>query len=188
MQRNMRLYILIALLGACAVGAGFYATRSQSVASVSHSSQMREYVAHDHKEFVKKQFRDEWEWLISSPDYSIDDMLETKSPNNYEPNYRGKLLTRVYYEGGAPVGFAAYYMLNPLAGDILFIVVDKEHRGHHYAEKMVHCACDELKSLGAKIVKLATRIDNKPARHIYEKIGFKLTNTSPTHAYYRKTV
>lgn len=189
MTQKFKLYVMCALVGAACAGGYFYFQRKniynqQAVVNAD----IRDYVASpEQTALVKKQFKDNWYWLVTSSNYDVDHMLATRSPNTYEPKYTGKMNIKILYnEDGVPVGFGTYYMRNAVHGEILFIAVDNEFRGKHYAEKLVNHATNDLRSMGAKTVKLLTRTDNKPARRLYERLNFTQTHETPTHVYFRK--
>lgn len=187
---NMKLKLT--LLTLCAAGfAGIYWYQNHSESS--HIVQKKddisiiEYQEAKHKDFIKRQFKENWYWLISSPDYDVDHMLDTKTPHTYEPQFTGKLKTVVLEdETGNPAGFASYYMRAPAVGDILFIEVDQHFRGKRYAGQLVQHALDELKKMGAQVVKMATRTDNLKAQKVYERLGFPVINQSNGFVHYRK--
>lgn len=147
--------------------------------------EMRHYDAQRDKEFIKRQFKENWDMLISSPDYSIDDMLDNNSPHQSDIKHRGKLITKVLYYQGQQAGFGSCYMDTDVRGDILFVEVDKNFRGKKLAETIVKTQIEDLKNLGAKTVKLCTRVDNFIAQKLYTRLGFKETHRSKTHVYYR---
>lgn len=167
----------------------YYSKQAVSVVSQNSStSGIQIYNAKDHKAFIEKQFKENWYWLISTPEYDIHHMMDTQSPNNYEPKYFGKMKIIVLHEEGHPVGFGTYYMQSPAIGDILFIAVDKDFRGKRYAEKLVNACIDDLKKMGAKVVKLATRVDNKGARTLYDRMKFVETGERRGFIHYRMEV
>lgn len=187
----MKIKQIIVLLSLSAAGfAGIYWYQNQNnITEVAQQqcSSIVPYQEAQHKGFIKRQFKENWYWLISSPDYDVDHMLDTGTPHTYEPQYAGKLKTVVLQdETGTPAGFGSYYMRAPGVGDILFIEVDQNFRGKRYAGKIVEHALDDLKKMGAKVVKMATRTDNLKAQKVYERLGFPIVNKSNGFVHYRK--
>lgn len=185
--------IMLALLvaGGLGIGGYWYVTQQVPVAdTIQKTSEpiVKLYVPEKHKQFIQKQFKENWYWLISSPDYDINYALDTHSPNHYEPLYKGKMTIVVLEVAGEPVGFGTYYMRNAFQGDILFIEVAKEHRGKRYAGRLVKHAEVELKKMGAKIVKLATRVENEGARKLYNRLEYPEVGVSNGFVHYRKEV
>jgi ribosomal protein S18 acetylase RimI-like enzyme len=179
--------VLLMILGS---GIGYwYWPNNYSViiqSTVNQQSSIVDYIPEKHKAFIKEQFKQNWYWLISSPDYDVDYMLDTRSPNNYEPNYKGKLSIIMLQEENQLVGFGAYYMKHSFEGAILFIDIDKNFRGKRYAEKLVTYAEQDLKKMGAKIVKLATWIENASSRKLYTRLGYQEVNQERKYVHYRK--
>jgi len=188
MTKRWQKLFLCVVVGAACGGGYFYFTRDAVKNEVTIDADIRNYTGtSEQTALIKKQFKDNWYWLITSSNYDVDYMLSTHSPNTYEPKYTGKMKIKVLYnEEGVPVGFGTYYMRNAAHGEVLFIAIDNAFRGKHYAEKLVNYAINDLRAMGAKTVKLLTRTDNKPARKLYERLKFTQTHSSPTHVYFRK--
>ncbi|NBP00616.1 MAG: GNAT family N-acetyltransferase [Proteobacteria bacterium] len=181
--------LVVALLVFAGSGAGYWYWSSNSFKIQSQQNQISSIVAYapeKHRAFIKEQFKQNWYWLISSADYDVDYMLETRSPNNYEPHYKGKLSIVVLQEQEQLVGFGAYYMKNSFEGTILFIDIDQAFRGKRYAEKLVKYAEQDLKGMGAKVVKLATWIENASSRKLYTRLGYQEVNQERQYVHYRK--
>lgn len=51
--------------------------------------------------------------------------------------------------------------------------VDPRQRGKGVGQKLVRAVLDEAKAVGHKSIVLNVRETNKPAIHVYEKVGFK---------------
>jgi ribosomal protein S18 acetylase RimI-like enzyme len=122
-----------------------------------------------------KIFNDNWYWLFPGPDYSPEYILKYHSPGQapYYAQYFGKLHIKVLRDHDKAAGFTTYYQTNFYEGEIQFIAVDKEFRRKGYGRKLTEYAIRELLKMGVKKVLLTTRLDNAPARHTYEKVGFK---------------
>lgn len=129
----------------------------------------------DAAEILKIFERDRY-WLLSSPDYSPEFMLKTKSPNAYDLRYFGQLNLRVLWEKGSFVGFTGYYMKTPTHGFILFMAVNPEFRGKRYGEMLIHYAFADLKRMGATQAELTTRTDNERALKLYKRVGMVETS------------
>ena len=137
------------------------------------------YQAWRDKVSVKKMFHDDWQLLqygdwdkITEDDFDVDFMLDTRSSSQYSAN--GNLVLKVLRESGKTVGFLAYYPKSPYCWQMLFLIVDKDHRGKGYASKLVQHFIDDSVSRGAVKLMTFTRLINTPARSVYEgKFGFK---------------
>ena len=57
-------------------------------------------------------------------------------------------------------------------GKIKLLRVNKKERGKGYGERLMRSALDHLKQKGFSTVYLSVRKDKKPARKLYEKLGF----------------
>lgn len=129
-------------------------------------------------------FKQDRYWLLSSPDYSPEHMLSTKSPNKTDERYFGKLAIKVLREKDKLAGFVAYYMKNFFIGTVLFLDVKPEFRGKGYAQKLMRYALDQLKAQGASIVTLVTRTENHAAQAVYKKMGFVKTLEEDGYVYF----
>ena len=133
---------------------------------------IRSYKAGIDEQYIKKEFQDNWYTLIANPSYDVDFMLQRKAPNNYEPQYFGKMNIKMLYHDNRPIGFITYYMQTSYQGDVLFLVIDKEFRGKRYGEKLLNYAFAQMKKEGAKTVKIFTRTENTSAQRLYTRVGF----------------
>lgn len=129
-------------------------------------------------------FKQDRYWLLSSPDYSPEHMLATKSPNKTDERYFGKLAIKVLREKDTLAGFVAYYMKNFFIGTVLFLDVKPEFRGKGYAQQLMRYALDQLKAQGASIVTLVTRTENHAAQAVYKKMGFSKTLEEDGYVYF----
>ena len=125
---------------------------------------------------IKKIFERDLYWLTTSPDYSPEFMLKTKSPSQYDIRYFGQLQIRVLREKGSLVGFTAYYMKTATLGFILFMDVNPEFRGKRYGEILIRYDFEDLKRRGATRVELFTRINNERALKLYKRVGMVETS------------
>lgn len=145
-----------------------------------------EYEAARDKEDIQKLFDNNWYWLISSDDYSVNFMLDRRAPNQYNPRYFGKLQIQVMRVNNEFVGFVAYYMKNFYLGQLLFIAVKQDQRGKGYAKVLMNYALEQLKEMGATKVKLVTRPTNLSAIAVYNKTGFTEINRDDEFVYFEK--
>ncbi len=129
-------------------------------------------------------FKQDKYWLLSSPDYSAESMLKTRSPNKDDARYFGKLSIKVLREADKFVGFVAYYMKNFFIGTVLFLDVKPEFRGKGYAQQLMRYAIDALKKQGASIITLVTRSENHAAQAVYKKMGFVKTLEEDGYVYF----
>jgi [ribosomal protein S18]-alanine N-acetyltransferase len=78
------------------------------------------------------------------------------------------------------VGYCAYYLKLALSlkgfekqSVISSIATDMEFRGKGFAERLLNKSIEEMKLNGISSIFLFVNINNKPAIHLYEKIGFR---------------
>lgn len=138
----------------------------------------------DTQEIVKIFDRDMY-WLVASPEYfSVEFMLKYRAPIQ-ELRYTGRLKIKVCRTQDRFVGFTAYYMETARQGVLLFLDVNPEFRGKHkgYAEKLLRYALADLKTMGARQVKLVTRTDNQPSQGLYKRVGFYETSRNNGFVY-----
>lgn len=69
--------------------------------------------------------------------------------------------------------------------DVSNFVVGKDFQGQGYGNQLLTFSLSELKFLGVKKVKLEVREFNLNAKHLYEKMGFKIVATR--QGYYSDT-
>ena len=145
------------------------------------------YNASKDREFILKIFKENWDWLVSqysydfSPEYTFDNLASDRKPEN-----KGNLIVKVYYSDSKRAGFVAYYEKPFYEGFVLFLAVDKNFRSRGFARKLLQHAIDDLKSRGSTVIRLITRVDNKPARKVYEGMGFKQIWTDGEFIRYEK--
>ena len=133
---------------------------------------------------LMKLFKNHTYWLTTNDDYNVEHMFDTKSPNDYQPEYTGKLTVKVARVQGKPVGFVAYYKRKFYQGDILFLVVDEAYRGKGYATKLLKYAINDLFKHHALVVRLVTRTNNYSAMKLYERVGMKETSRTNGFIYF----
>jgi ribosomal protein S18 acetylase RimI-like enzyme len=138
-----------------------------------------DYQSFRDKQSVKNVFHDDWKLLyygdmdtISETDFNVDFMLDNRSSSQYVR--QSNLILKVLREHGQTVGFLAYYPKSHYWWHMLFLIIDKEHRGRGYAAKLVQFFIDDAVARGALKLTTFTRLVNTPARAVYEgKFGFK---------------
>ena len=141
----------------------------------SYDNGVVDYVASRDKAAVKRMFKDEWEVLVHHTNletYNVDFMLDNRSSSQHHKD--NKLVLKVLRDAGKTVGFTAYYPKSPFWWQLLFVVVDKDHRKKGFASKLIQYDLDDMVKRGALKITIWTRLDNKNARSLYEgKFGFK---------------
>lgn len=184
MNKQYTLIKVLLLVTSLALGAGIahhYHAKKGAVATSSMPTTGASISPYDDardKEAVAKLFKDDWYWL-SVNDYSAEDvayMLDTRSPNYWEPQYTGKMQIAVLRDAdNAFIGFITYYMYEKtgpfLTGKILFLAINPDFRGKHYGELLLKYAIKELFAQGAQIVRLVTRTTNIKAQKLYMRAG-----------------
>ena len=75
-------------------------------------------------------------------------------------------------EDGNLIGFAALLMAPP-ESDILDIAVDRGRRNAGIGTKLLQQLLEEGLKCGVRTAYLEVRTGNAPARHLYEKLGFR---------------
>lgn len=139
----------------------------------TYANGFKNYTEHRDKQFLHKIFDENIYWLYAGDpsEFSLDQLLETGKLTHGQGTY--DITMKVYVVENKPVGFVAYYMKTLTKGILLFLVVDKEQRGHGYGEKLLKYGCDQLFNKGALVVQLLTRTDNTAALSLYKRHGFK---------------
>ena len=144
-----------------------------------YSNGIVDYKESRDKAAVKKMFHDDWKLLyygdmdtISETDFDVDFMLDNRSSSQHAAH--DNLVLKVLRQNDQTVGFLAYYPKSPYWWHMLFLIVDKDHRGKKYAAKLVQFFIDDSVARGALKLSTFTRLINTPARAVYEgQFGFK---------------
>jgi GNAT superfamily N-acetyltransferase len=92
----------------------------------------------------------------------------------------------VALEAGSPVGFVAVKLHSEdLMGEIYMVAVDPDAQGHGIGTALTAFALDWMKKAGMSVAMVETGGDSghAPARHTYEKLGFRLL---PIARYFKK--
>ena len=78
------------------------------------------------------------------------------------------------------VGYCVYYIKPALSlksfekkSVISSIAIDRNFRGRGFAERLLKSSTEEMKANGISSVLLYVNINNLPAIHLYQKIGFR---------------
>lgn len=158
---------MVAVFGFCAYAWVFY------------DNGVVDYRAFRDKAAVKKMFHDDWQLLqygdwdkITQDDFDVDFMLDYRSSSQHAA--KQNLVLKVLRQSGKTIGFLAYYPHSPYWWQMLFLIVDKDHRGQGNASKLVQYFIDDTVARGAVKLQTFTRLINTSARNVYEKkFGFK---------------
>lgn len=117
------------------------------------------------------------EVLIRRPDFSVDDMLRTKSITPDKSETYGSLLINVLRAPCDNSGllelkaFAAYAMTDSKTAQAYLLAVKKEDQGKGYAQCLVRHGIEEVLASGAARLWTMTRKVNVPAQRLYKKIA-----------------
>jgi len=164
--------IVIALSIVTGSGIAYYFAHAGQQATSAESTISSLVQARDLTD-VHNLFKKDWYWL-SARDYTADHvnwMVTTGSPNEYEPEYFGKMKFKVLREGNKFIGFTAYYMKNFYHGTVLFLATEPEMRSKGYGYQLLMAAIQDLFDQGAQKVTLVARENNTRARKFYARSG-----------------
>lgn len=175
-KSNTRSSIFIGLIALTGITALFFSWYNQPF--------LTPYNAITDREEIIDLFEKERYWLTATPGYSVEHMLDTKSPSEQQPSFKGALNLFTARINGVFAGFCAYYFKRKDLGQILFIAVDPIFRGKGYAKKMVQFCLHEIKQKGAPYAMILTRVDNIPAQKAYEGVGFTESYRDESFVYY----
>lgn len=70
------------------------------------------------------------------------------------------------------------------SADMMNLAVSPSFRRQGIGERLVNCLTEALKEKGVKTLLLEVRISNKPAKELYQKLGFEMVGKRPR--YYEK--
>ncbi len=187
-KNNTRLLIALTIgLSLCAIAGGLF-YKNYTHAQVD--TDIYPYDAARDEADVHQLIKDNWYWLIATPDYyfkdKIDFILHNMAPSMYEPRYFGKLHIKVMRKEGSLIGFVAYYKKSFYVGQVLFLCVDEKYRGKRYAETLLNTALEALKNEGCQIARLPTRATNFKAQAVYTRNGFTEYDRDEGYVYYEK--
>lgn len=154
------------LLVAGLIIASFYYQKTVSDFQIKKFNKVRD------NQLILDWFEKDLYWLTNNPEFSPQFMIDHMSPKK-DPAFFGKQNIVIVYEKDTPVGFGAYYMKSFYEGMVHFVYIDKNYRRKGYSAKLTQYMIDQLLKMGAKFIKLYTRVNNMPARALYKKLGFK---------------
>ena len=155
----------------------------------SMQSPIEPFIYERDKEQVMTLFEQDYDWL-STREYNrdyVEWVLRSHSPNEYEPEYQGKMFIDVLRDNNRVAGFVTYYLRSPFVGHILFVEVGKDFRRLGYGYVLVRHAIAALFAQGVHIVQLLTRADNFKAQRLYTRVGFAETTRNEGFVYYAIT-
>ena len=95
--------------------------------------------------------------------YSLDTISSMLSSDN--------AYTVIVEDGAKVIGYISFSIAIDEA-ELIKIVVDNGYRRQGIAAGLIKDSIDELKNRGVKIIFLEVRVDNTPAKKLYEKTGF----------------
>jgi len=147
--------------------------------------QIQSYKESRDRDFIFAAFKGDLYWLVENPEFDINYMLTTNSPNK-NPKFTGKLTMKLLFLDCKPIAFTTYYMKSFYEGQIQFLYVAPDYRGKGYVAKLLEHDMYALKKQGAAVVKLVTRTNNAPAIKAYTKFGFRETSRDEGFVYFEK--
>lgn len=74
--------------------------------------------------------------------------------------------------GGSLVGYAGLWF-DGRDAQVMTVATDAAHQGRGIARRMLVALLDRAREVGAQSVLLEVRVDNAPAIHLYESLGFR---------------
>ena len=83
---------------------------------------------------------------------------------------------------GALVGYAGLWF-DGYDAQVMTVAVDGAHQGHGLGRRLLVALVDHAREIGASQVLLEVRVDNAPAIHLYESLGFQMLGRR--RAYYQ---
>ena len=95
--------------------------------------------------------------------YSLDTISSMLSSDN--------AYTMIVEDDTKVIGYISFSIAIDEA-ELIKIVVDNGYRRQGIAADLIKDSIDELKNRGVKIIFLEVRVDNTPAKKLYEKTGF----------------
>ena len=95
--------------------------------------------------------------------YSLDTISSMLSSDN--------AYTMIVEDDAKVIGYISFSIAIDEA-ELIKIVVDNGYRRQGIAADLIKDSIDELKNRGVKIIFLEVRVDNTPAKKLYEKTGF----------------
>jgi len=134
----------------------------------SHELRFRQLQREEMRRFVEVAER----FLSGSPDITLRKALEhfPELPDEFLDFYYSQ--ERFYFadKDQQTIGVLDF---NPNRGLVSNVGVDPRQRGKGYGRQIMLFALQQLKNSGCKEAYLRVHIENKPAIHLYESLGFK---------------
>ncbi|MCL5874862.1 MAG: GNAT family N-acetyltransferase [Candidatus Dependentiae bacterium] len=188
MKNKIRLLIALAIsIGLGAVVSGLI---YKNYTHIQEEKDIYPYDAARDEADIHQLIKNNWYWLIATPDYyfkdKIDFILHNMAPSMYEPRYFGKLQINVMRKDSNFIGFVAYYKKSFYVGQVLFLAVDEKYRGKRYAQILLDSALENLKNDGCQLARLPTRTTNFKAQSVYKRAGFTEYDRDEGYVYYEK--
>ncbi len=124
---------------------------------------------------VEKLFEKDFYWLTTRDSYDVRAMLTRRTSEFTNPNVNNNMFIYIMRDKATDklIGFVTFFKLSFYKGQMLFVSVDEAFRGKRYGQKLTQFVLDKMKEMGMVKATLFVRIDNKPARKLYERMGFK---------------
>lgn len=127
---------------------------------------------------IEETFQDDFYWLTTRDTYDVRAMLKYRTSEFSDPSLYNNMFIYVMRQKATDVfiGFMSFFKASFYKGQILFVSVNKAFRGKGYGQKLTEYALQQMKNMGMIKATLFTRTDNKAARRLYERMGFKLAS------------
>lgn len=177
--------IIVALSIAVGVGLGYYYRSPQQPSTLPIVPFEYERDAQE----VIQLFKEDYE-ILSTRDFDlqfVDWVIRSHSPNEYEPEYEGKMFIDVLRDEGHVAGFVTYYLRSPFVGTVLFLEIGAPYRKKGYGELLIRHGIAQLFAKGVQVAQLLTRASNFPAQRLYNRVGFTETGRDEGFVYYAIT-
>lgn len=143
-------------------------------------------LAYNHREEVGELFREYTRMLVElDPEFqkSLDEQNYDEELEHLEDKY-GLPGGRLYlaWQDGELAGCVGMKKLDDKTGELKRLYVRPSFRGQHLGRELVERIIEDARSLGYSRLMLDTMPELVSARHMYENMGFKVTeryNNSP---------
>lgn len=112
--------------------------------------------------------------------YNVAAMMSYRASQYDDPSTYGDLTIMIARDKktGDFIGFTAHQKLSFFKSKLLFLAITNDARGKGYGRALAQGAIADMKREGARKVVLDVREENKPARALYESLGFKPMSSS----------
>lgn len=127
---------------------------------------------------IEATFQDDFYWLTTRDTYDVRAMLKHRTSEFTDPSLYNNMFIYIMRQRvtNAFIGFMSFFKVSFYKGQILFVSVNKAFRGKGYGQKLTEYALEQMKNMGMIKATLFTRTDNKAARKLYERMGFKIAS------------